>query len=315
MFHLGESSKIECWLLTFSFSFWSTWGKTSSNEVSSKIPLGACEWPKRRHEGFITWVFKGPKSFSSPGTKVAEVPVSKRPAVVWWFCPWLLLAPRWHQVCSLMPPQSEWQRKCFDSNSPQSFSLESLQCMRSVFIASDGCSPFEMTNIYIYIVHTTSIRNSTTARHLAILKLDIQRKAIDARSTHQHHILEATRQPSTNAIHAINAIHLEKITKTTKDINQHGPTIQMCNFQMLKTQIPYKPLSTSSTSLISPAAKCIHVRAGHPWQSTWSNPLNNTQLATRNLMNKLWHMVCLQKHLAFTPLSALPGFTLSHNFK
>lgn len=154
MFHLGESSKIECWLLTFSFSFWSTWGKTSSNEVSSKIPLGACEWPKRRHEGFITWVFKGPKSFSSPGTKVAEVPVSKRPAVVWWFCPWLLLAPRWHQVCSLMPPQSEWQRKCFDSNSPQSFSLESLQCMRSVFIASDGCSPFEMTNIYIYILYT-----------------------------------------------------------------------------------------------------------------------------------------------------------------
>ena len=159
------------------------------------------------------------------------------------------------------------------------------------------------TYIYIHIVHvhtTTSIRNSTTARRLAILKLDIQRKAIDARSTHQHHILEATRQPSHS--NAINAIHL-------------GPTIQMCNFQMLKTQIPYKALSTSSTSLIPPAADCIHVRAGHPWQSTWSNPLNNTQSATRNLVNKLWHNVCLQKRLAFTPLSALPDFTLSHNFK
>ena len=126
MFHLGGSSKIECWLLTLTLFLFFTvkpLRQNEFNEVSSKIPLGACEWPKRRHEGFITWVFRRPKSFSSPGIKVAEVPVSKRPAVVWWFCPWLLWAPRWHQVCSLMPPQSEWQKKCLDSNSLQSFSF------------------------------------------------------------------------------------------------------------------------------------------------------------------------------------------------
>ncbi len=54
----------------------------SPNEVPSKIPLGACEWPKRRHEGFITWAFKRRKVQSGDVGMLATEKVFLRQALL-----------------------------------------------------------------------------------------------------------------------------------------------------------------------------------------------------------------------------------------